>query len=82
MYRALSRKMTSRDKASYDSTPPCSKLTVENFGEGLHPSPLRAPDENSQKSALQSFCMVNLGAPSPSEKFYLHLKSTIDEKNS
>jgi len=23
MYRALSRKMTSRDKASYDSTPPC-----------------------------------------------------------
>jgi len=29
-YRALSRKMTYKEKASYDSTPPCSGLTFAN----------------------------------------------------
>jgi len=30
-HRALLRKMTYEDKASYDSTPPCSELSFENF---------------------------------------------------
>jgi len=30
-YRALLRKMTYKDKASYDSMPPCSEIPCENF---------------------------------------------------
>jgi len=44
-YRALLRKMTYKDKASYDSTPPCTKICNVTL---------------QTKSALLYMCVVNL----------------------
>jgi len=35
-YRALLRKMTYQDKASYDSMPPCSQLSELTWFRGFH----------------------------------------------
>ena len=53
MYRALSRKITSRDKASYDSTPPC---TATHYNTLQHTILLHTVTHHLQPWALRVLC--------------------------